>query len=145
MKTILVGTDGSASSMQAVAEAARVAGACGADLHIACAVRMPSDLSALAPMGMPVSGDWAEQAQAEAAAAVARAAEVARQAGSSAQGQILTGEAASALISFAEELDADLLVLGNKGMKGAARFLLGSVPNRCAHHAPCSVMIVRTS
>lgn len=39
---------------------------------------------------------------------------------------------------------ADLLVLGSKGMKGPARFLLGSVPNRCAHHAHCSVLIVRT-
>jgi nucleotide-binding universal stress UspA family protein len=36
-------------------------------------------------------------------------------------------------------------VVGNKGMTGAKRFLLGSVPNRVSHHAPCAVMIIRTS
>ncbi len=39
----------------------------------------------------------------------------------------------------------DLLVVGNKGMTGAKRFLLGSVPNKVSHHAPCSVMIIRTT
>ena len=38
-----------------------------------------------------------------------------------------------------------LALLGNKGMTGATRFLLGSVPNKVSHHAPCSVLIVRTS
>ncbi len=40
---------------------------------------------------------------------------------------------------------ADLIVVGNKGMTGAKRFLLGSVPNKVSHHAPCSVMIIRTT
>ena len=39
---------------------------------------------------------------------------------------------------------ADLIVVGNKGMTGAKRFLLGCVPNKVSHHAPCSVMIIRT-
>ena len=42
-------------------------------------------------------------------------------------------------------LDADLIVVGNKGMTGARRYLLGSVPNNVSHHAPCSVIIVRTT
>lgn len=54
------------------------------------------------------------------------------------------GDAASALIDVAETTKADLIVVGSRGMTGAARFLLGSVPNRVAHHAPCTVMIVRT-
>jgi hypothetical protein len=45
----------------------------------------------------------------------------------------------------AEETGADLIVVGNKGMTGAERFLLGSVPNKVSHHAPCSVLIVRTT
>ena len=45
----------------------------------------------------------------------------------------------------AEEKNADLIVVGNRGMTGASRFVLGSVPNKVSHHAPCSVMIVRTS
>jgi nucleotide-binding universal stress UspA family protein len=55
------------------------------------------------------------------------------------------GDAADAILDVAEEQGADLIVVGNKGMTGAKRFLLGSVPNKVSHHAPCSVLIVRTS
>ncbi|MGZ4325698.1 MAG: universal stress protein, partial [Solirubrobacteraceae bacterium] len=51
---------------------------------------------------------------------------------------------ADALIAVSEELGAELLVVGNKGMSGASRFLLGSVADKVAHHAPCSILIVRT-
>jgi len=55
------------------------------------------------------------------------------------------GDAADAIIDVAEEQRADLIVVGNKGMTGAKRFLLGSVPNKVSHHAPCSVLVVRTT
>jgi len=55
------------------------------------------------------------------------------------------GDPADAILDIAEELDADLIVVGNKGMTGAKRFLLGSVPNKVSHHAPCSVLIIRTT
>jgi nucleotide-binding universal stress UspA family protein len=55
------------------------------------------------------------------------------------------GDAADAIIDIAEESRADLIVVGNKGMTGAKRFLLGSVPNKVSHHAPCSVLVVRTT
>ncbi len=55
------------------------------------------------------------------------------------------GDAADAILDIAEEQKADLIVVGNKGMTGATRFLLGSVPNKVSHHAPCSVLIVRTT
>ena len=55
------------------------------------------------------------------------------------------GAPADAILDVAEERDADLIIVGNKGMTGARRFLLGSVPNRVSHHAPCSVLIVRTA
>jgi nucleotide-binding universal stress UspA family protein len=54
------------------------------------------------------------------------------------------GDAADAILDVAEEQGAELIVVGNKGMTGAKRFLLGSVPNKVSHHAPCSVLIVRT-
>jgi nucleotide-binding universal stress UspA family protein len=38
-----------------------------------------------------------------------------------------------------------MIVVGSKGMHGGRRFLLGNVPNKVSHHAPCSVMIVRTT
>ena len=55
------------------------------------------------------------------------------------------GDSADAILDVAEEREADLIVVGNKGMTGAKRFLLGSVPNQVSHHAPCSVMIIRTT
>jgi nucleotide-binding universal stress UspA family protein len=55
------------------------------------------------------------------------------------------GDAADAILDVAEEQRAELIVVGNKGMTGAKRFLLGSVPNKISHHAPCSVLIVRTT
>jgi len=55
------------------------------------------------------------------------------------------GDPADAILDVAEESGADLIIVGNKGMTGAKRFLLGSVPDKISHHAPCSVMIIRTS
>ena len=55
------------------------------------------------------------------------------------------GDPADAILDVAEEEGADLIVVGNKGMTGAKRFLLGSVPNKVSHHAPCSVIIIRTT
>jgi len=55
------------------------------------------------------------------------------------------GDPADAILDVAEERHADLIVVGNRGMTGAKRFLLGSVPNKISHHAPCSVMIIRTT
>ena len=55
------------------------------------------------------------------------------------------GDPADAILDVAEERNADLIIVGNKGMTGAKRFLLGSVPNKVSHHAPCSVLIIRTT
>ena len=44
---------------------------------------------------------------------------------------------------MAEEREADLIAVGNKGMTGAKRFLLGSAPNKVSHHAPCSAVRIR--
>jgi nucleotide-binding universal stress UspA family protein len=56
----------------------------------------------------------------------------------------LPGDPAKAILTVAAEVGADLIVVGNKGMKGKGRFL-GSVPNDIAHQAPCAVLVVRTS
>lgn len=49
-----------------------------------------------------------------------------------------------AILATAEEVGADLVVVGNRGMTGKARFVLGSVPNKVAHRCHCSVLIVNT-
>jgi nucleotide-binding universal stress UspA family protein len=55
------------------------------------------------------------------------------------------GDPSDAILNVAERIDADLIIVGNKGMTGARRFILSSVPNNISHHAPCSVLIVHTT
>jgi nucleotide-binding universal stress UspA family protein len=55
------------------------------------------------------------------------------------------GDPADAILDLAEEVRSDLIVVGSKGLTDARRFLLGSVPNKVSHHAPCSVLIVYTA
>ena len=73
------------------------------------------------------------------------AAEEAQDAGVPTETYARQGDPADAILDVAEERGSDLIVVGNKGMTGAKRFLLGSVPNKVSHHAPCSVLIIRTS
>ncbi len=56
----------------------------------------------------------------------------------------LNGDPADALLATAEQVHADLIVVGNRGMSGMKRFVLGSVPNKVSHHCPCSLLIVDT-
>lgn len=58
---------------------------------------------------------------------------------------IQDGDPASVILDVAEEIGADLIVVGNKGMQGARRFFLSSIPNKVAHHATSAVLIVKTT
>ena len=129
-KSIVVGTDGSATATEAVCHAADLAALTGARLHIVHAFRVAS-----AP-------DVAAQ---DARAVLASAAESAKREGVTVETHPLVGDAATALIDAATREDADLLVVGNKGMSGARRFILGSVPNTISHRMPCNLLIVHTS
>jgi len=73
-----------------------------------------------------------------------RARRTARLAGIEVQAHTGTGDPARSIVEVAELENADLIVVGNKGMVGVRR-VLGSVPNSVAHQAPCSVMIVQTT
>ena len=53
------------------------------------------------------------------------------------------GDPADGIVEVAKREEADLIVLGSMGMRGKRR-LLGSVPNKVSHHAPCDVLIVQT-
>ena len=88
---------------------------------------------------------WAETSNEIVRAALETATALAEKTGVTSTTHALTGDPADALLSLCEEVDADLLVVGNRGMHGVSRFLLGSVSNRCAHHANRSVLIVQTT
>jgi nucleotide-binding universal stress UspA family protein len=93
----------------------------------------------------PEDLQWAISPREDVDATLEAAAEVARAAGVEAHTYPRQGDPADAILDVAEEREADLIIVGNKGMTGAKRFLLGSVPNKVSHHAPCSVLIIRTT
>ncbi len=136
---ILVGTDGSDTASQAVAHAAGIAAAAGAELLILCAYPSPKPDagSTFGPGGMSPGPEIARSVLADAEKRLAGSAKV--------RTLMREGDPADALCDVAEEEQADLIVIGNRGMTGAKRYMLGSVPNNVSHHAPCSVLIVHTT
>ena len=145
-KLIVVGTDGSETAAEAVNQATELAKATGAALDVVSAFE-PIPQERLREESVEVPGDVAygvgptEDVNVTLEAAVGPA----REAGVEVQTHAREGDPADAILDVAEERGADLIVVGNKGMTGAKRFLLGSVPNKVSHHAPCSVYIVRTT
>jgi nucleotide-binding universal stress UspA family protein len=145
-RSIVVGTDGSETAGTAVDAAVRLADLSGATLEIVSAYE-PVSGQRLREEARQVPPDlqWMVNRRADVDATLHNAAERARDAGVTAQVYAREGDPADAILDVAEELGADLIVVGNKGMTGAKRFLLGSVPNKVSHHAPCAVMIIRTT
>jgi nucleotide-binding universal stress UspA family protein len=145
-RSIVVGTDGSETAGKAVAAAVELAKLSGATLEIVSAYE-PVSGQRLREEARQVPPDlqWMVNRRADVDATLREAAELAGEAGVATQTFAREGDPADAILDVAEELDADLIVVGNKGMTGAKRFLLGSVPNKVSHHAPCAVMIIRTT
>ena len=144
--SIVVGTDGSDTAREAVRQAVDLARRVGARVEIVSAYEpVPDARPREEARQEPRDLQWAVNPRDEIDATLADAADAARAAGVEATTYARQGDPADAILDVAEERGADLIVVGNKGMTGARRFLLGSVPNRVSHHAPCSVLIIRTT
>jgi nucleotide-binding universal stress UspA family protein len=145
-KAIVVGTDGSDTATQAVVQAVELASAVGASLKLVSAYEpVPAQRLAEERRQTPEDLQWAINPREDVDATLDAAAKIASAAGVDAEVYPRQGDPADAILDVAEEQEADLIIVGNKGMTGAKRFLLGSVPNKISHHAPCSVMIIRTT
>jgi nucleotide-binding universal stress UspA family protein len=144
--SMVVGTDGSETAGEAVRQASELAQTLGATVHLVSAYE-PVPEGRLREERQQVPGDlqWMVNPREDVSATLENAAEVLRTAGIEVEVHAREGDPADAILDVAEEQKADLIVVGNKGMTGAKRFLLGSVPNKVSHHAPCSVMIIRTT
>ena len=145
-RSIVVGTDGSETATEAVKQAVELAAATGAKVELVSAYE-PVSGTRLREEATQVPDDlqWAVNPREDVDATLGEAAEVAANAGVDVQVFARQGDPADAILDVAEETKADLIIVGNKGMTGARRFLLGSVPNKVSHHAPCSVLIIRTT
>ncbi|HEX2031785.1 MAG TPA: universal stress protein [Actinomycetota bacterium] len=116
-RRVLIGTDGSPTATRAVEVGGALAAGVGADILLARA-----------------GDDGAEGILRDAAGRLP----------ASAATRAVEGEPAAALTGLARAEGCDLIVVGNKGMTGARRFL-SSVPSRVAHHAGCHVLLVKTT
>jgi nucleotide-binding universal stress UspA family protein len=145
-KSIVVGTDGSDTATQAVRQAVDLASAVGAKLELVSAYEpVPAQRLRAERRDAPEDIQWAINPREDVDTTLEQAAAVASKAGVPATTYARQGDPADAILDVAEEQEADLIIVGNKGMTGAKRFLLGSVPNKVSHHAPCSVLIIRTT
>jgi nucleotide-binding universal stress UspA family protein len=145
-RSIVVGTDGSDTATQAVLQAVDLARSVGAKIELVSAYEPVAGQRLREERRQaPEDLQWAINPREDVDATLETAAQVARDAGVTAELYARQGDPADAILDVAEELQADLIVVGNKGMTGAKRFLLGSVPNKVSHHAPCSVLIIRTT
>jgi nucleotide-binding universal stress UspA family protein len=145
--SILVGTDGSETARTALRRAIELAAGLSARLAIVSAYEPVSDPRLRGEQVVaPDDVQWAMNPHDDVLALLEQARAEAVDVGvSSVETFARQGDAADAILDVAEEQGCDLIVVGNKGMTGAKRFLLGSVPNKVSHHAPCSVLIVRTT
>ena len=140
---IVVGTDGSETATKALRSAAQLAAQSSAELHIVSGYQPKSGLRVTG------AGSGVESWQVSSTDAVdgilRDAQDLVRRDGVATVTHHEEGDPAKALLTIATQVDADLIVVGNRGMKGVKRFVLGSVPNDVAHKAPCAVLILKTT
>src|SRR3954466_1127561 len=143
-RTIVVGTDGSETSFRAVDRAAALAADSDATLVIACAY-FPERPD---PRAQDALGDEAYQVTGSAPAddTVSRARDRAAAAGATKiETEAVQGKPADSLRKVADDRNADLLVVGNRGLNTLAGRIIGSVPLDVVRHTPIDVLVVHTT
>jgi nucleotide-binding universal stress UspA family protein len=144
--SIVVGTDGSSTATEAVRQATELARSVGAKIYLVSAYEpVPEGRLRDERQQVPEDLQWMINPREDVEETLTTGAGAITDAGLEVETLAREGDPADAILDVAEEKGADLIVVGNKGMTGAKRFLLGSVPNKVSHHAPCSVMIIRTT
>jgi nucleotide-binding universal stress UspA family protein len=140
MQTVVVGTDGSPNAEAAVHEAGRIAKIEDATVHLVTAYpNEPTFGETIASSAKRDRIDLREVAE----GVLSRSAAELESQGSTVVTDAREGDPAAVILDVAREQDADLIVIGARGLSGLRRFLLGSVSSKLAHSADCSLLIVR--
>jgi nucleotide-binding universal stress UspA family protein len=140
MDVIVVGTDGSPGAEAAIQEAIGLLRGRDVTVHIVCAY---PGRSALERIGMTGRHDTVDM-RGVAGDVAARAERRFVDAGFTVEKQVREGDPADTILDVADEEKADLIVVGARGSTGARRFTLGGVAGKLSHHAPTSLLIVRS-
>jgi nucleotide-binding universal stress UspA family protein len=142
--TIVVGIDGSDHAQRALSEAAELALASGGTIHLVCGVHYPSAHEVAETLRqMPEEFRNAYDAMATERDVLTAAGRYLESRGVSYDGDLFEGHPAEVIVDEAERHDADLIVIGSRGLGRATRLLRGSVSHHVANHADRSVLIVK--
>ena len=143
-RTVVVGTDGSDSSLRAVDKAGQIAAGSGAKVIVATAY-FPQAEDHRAAEVLKDEG-WQMHGNAPIYAILREAKDRAKAAGATEiEEKAVVGAPVDALVDLAQEVNADLLVVGNVGLSTIAGRLLGSVPANVARRSKTDVLIVHTT
>jgi nucleotide-binding universal stress UspA family protein len=142
MDTIAVGTDGSDTAAIAVDFAIDMAARYDSKLLVISSYTpVPEDKLRKDQADAPQDVIWSINPMQEVEAIVKEVEEKAQERGLTTLSEARQGDPGDVLCEIAAEQEADVLVIGSKGMH---RRILGSVPNTVSHKAPCSELIVKT-
>ena len=147
-RTVVVGTDGSESSLRAVRRAGALAGACAARLVIVCAYLPPRAGEREVRRAQEDLGEDAYRIVGSAPAedTVRVAAEQALAAGAGEVDQLaVVGSPVETLLDVVSRAQADLLVVGNRGLNSLKGRLMGSVPADVTRRSSVDVLVVHTT
>jgi len=137
---VVVGVDGSDSSLAAALWAVAEARRCASSLAVVCVWEGVTRTPSYAPFEMVSVIEPKQAAQAALDEVVRRVRSSPEAAGVSIEPLLLEGVAGPALVDESE--GADLLVVGSHGRGAVSRVVLGSVSSYCVHHAHCSTVVV---
>lgn len=141
MRSIVVGTDGSPSADAAVRRAAEVAKGIGTRVDLVTAYPdVPTYRETITSSAKAEPINLRQVAE----SVLARESRALEDEGIEVMTHAREGDPAEVIIDVAQEEGADLIVVGARGLSGLQRFLLGSVSSKLSHHAPTSVMVVRS-
>jgi len=144
--TILLATDGSKDAELAATAAIDFAGNFGSELHVVTVFPGSAYAHPYYETHFPEAAErLRREARKERQEMLEERAERIREAGGSvAQTHIRAGETAAEIVTLAEEIEADLIAIGSRGLGGVRRALMGSVSDSVVRHAHCPVMVVRS-
>ena len=134
---ILLATDGSKFSQAATQALISQCRPQGTEIRVLNVVDLPLMIPTL------YASEFREESLKDGEEFVRKAEQPLTKAGYKVETAVEEGDPKSTIVEDAVSWHADLIVLGSHGRKGVDRFLMGSVSDAVARHAPCSVEVVR--